>query len=143
MERSFTLSGLPKHGGGPSRTEGEKETKGMESTLGAVRTELAEVETGESDSLKGIVDTKKQKNKLSVKKVLLDFGVGFLAVWVGGDGFGKQFYKKAIFNKKGYYMYGNVSYSRLPILKPIILKQFVKSLTTYVGSAIVSRISLG
>ena len=97
---------------------------------------------GTTNSLKGIVNTKTQKNKVKVKKVLLDFGVGFLSGYIGGDGFGAEFYKKAIFHKGGYYQFGEVVYTNLPILKKPVLKQFVKSLTSYVGSAIVGRLNL-
>ncbi len=97
---------------------------------------------GATNSLKGIVNTKTSKNKVKVKNVLLDFGVGFLSGYLGGDGFGASYYKKAIFHSGGYYELDDVLYSSLPILKGPVLKQFVKSLTSYVGSAVVGRLDL-
>ena len=97
---------------------------------------------GATNSLKGIVSTKTSKSKVKIKNILLDFGIGFLSGYLGGDGFGAEFYKKAIFYRGGYYKYEGVVYNSLPILKKPVLKQFVKSLTSYVGSAIVSRINI-
>ena len=77
-----------------------------------------------------------KKRKVSIKELLIDIGFGLVWGYLGGNGVGKEFYRKNIFSKGGSFVYNGIRYyssKSLKLVKPVI-KSFVKSCAIYMGT---------
>lgn len=94
---------------------------------------------GGLNTIKGVLQKLSRGYKINLSDVLLDFGVGFISGYIGGNGLGYEFKTNYWFKKGIYYYVNGRLYRSLPITKTVI-KSFIKSVTGYIAGSVFSRV---